>query len=167
MKCQLEKLMLPGLLVYLLIFSNSQNSFGQLPQKNSIDLYSIAIASIASEIIKEDTLNLKDSLYFTLPSNIKCNPPGKINDVAIIYLDIEALSLPNGGYLVCNVYPLYTENEVLILNYFIEYLILNEMEQSWVCCQGCSSGGDIVFNFNCESKLYELKAISYYNCFEE
>ncbi|HNV98059.1 MAG TPA: hypothetical protein PKL06_01740 [Chitinophagales bacterium] len=167
MKCQHRKLFYPGLFAYMMLFTNNPISFGQLPQNASIDLYSIAIISIAGEIMKEDTSNTIDSLYFTLPSNVDCIPPAKINDVDIIYLNIDSLSLANGGYLVFNINPLYEVDEKLKLHYLIEYLILHEMDQSWVCCQGCSAGGDVVFHYNDENKAYEIKEITYYNCFNQ
>jgi len=152
-----------AILIFNLIIQNY--SFGQQIELHKNDLYAIAIWAIAKESLMDNTLKLADTLYFITPIGIKCNSPAIIENTPITFLSPGDLPMPNGNYFIFELNPLYFDGEGLRINYILTQVVIMENTETWICCDGCSSGGQVTFEYDCANGDYFQNQIYFYNCF--
>lgn len=153
-----------SLKLFTLVFIISNKLFGQQSNANGSDLYIAAIEHIIEKTHDDDTFTSMDSTYWKLPTS-DSSLAKVISSLQLKVIDTYSFLPPPGTYIVFELNPITLVDNKLKIEFSIEKLMVASLGQTWVCCEGCSAGGSIVYYFNCISNKLEFESFDYYNCF--
>lgn len=161
-KFRLQKL---AVVVYFAIFLGNTAIAGSNQIGDSI--YYKAVLRIVEEIsTKYPQLINNDSIFFDMTKCETEELPTMWKNIRIVYINNNTLSLPIGRVPVIKMGALKLQSTMLRINYnFYIVAVLDDQSKTWLCCDGCGSGGFLTYGYDCKTERFIEEGFSFYNCF--